>query len=58
MDYLTLVVITQILALFFFFALFAGVLAYVLWPGNKSKFERAAQLPFDTGEPTLHKSKS
>lgn len=58
MDYLTVVIITQVLALFFFFALFAGVLAYVLWPGNQPKFERAARLPFDTGKPSLRKSKS
>jgi cytochrome c oxidase cbb3-type subunit 4 len=27
--------------------LFAGVLAYVLWPGNREKFKRAARTPLD-----------
>ncbi|MEQ8369280.1 MAG: cbb3-type cytochrome c oxidase subunit 3 [Alphaproteobacteria bacterium] len=39
--------------LFFFIALFIGVLVYVFWPRNKARFERAARLPMEesTGEP-------
>jgi cytochrome c oxidase cbb3-type subunit 4 len=33
------------LGLFFFVALFAGVLAYALWPSNREKFRRAAETP-------------
>lgn len=27
--------------------LFAGVLIYALWPGNRDKFKRAAQTPLE-----------
>ncbi|NJM34301.1 MAG: cbb3-type cytochrome c oxidase subunit 3 [Rhodomicrobium sp.] len=30
-----------------FMALFAGVLIYVFWPGNKKRFERASRIPLD-----------
>ncbi len=49
MDYETMVIITQSLALLFFIALFVLVLGYVFWPGNKHKFERASRLPFEQG---------
>ena len=49
MDYETMVIITQSLALLFFIALFILVVGYVFWPGNKDKFDRAAQLPFERG---------
>lgn len=47
MDYETMVIITQSLALLFFIALFVVVVGYVFWPGNKDKFDRASQLPFE-----------
>jgi cytochrome c oxidase cbb3-type subunit 4 len=28
-------------------ALFAAVIVYVFWPGNKKKFDDAAKLPLD-----------
>ena len=31
--------------LVYFIILFAGVVVYALWPGNKGKFDRAARLP-------------
>jgi cytochrome c oxidase cbb3-type subunit 4 len=31
--------------LIYLLVLFAGVLVYALWPGNKRKFDRAARLP-------------
>jgi cytochrome c oxidase cbb3-type subunit 4 len=31
--------------LIYFVVLFAGVLVYAFWPGNRRKFERAARLP-------------
>jgi cytochrome c oxidase cbb3-type subunit IV len=40
-------VLAQTIALIIFFALFIGVIAYVLWPGNKRSFEEAANLPLD-----------
>jgi cytochrome c oxidase cbb3-type subunit 4 len=31
--------------LIYFLVMFAGVLVYALWPGNKKKFDDAARLP-------------
>jgi cytochrome c oxidase cbb3-type subunit 4 len=31
----------------YFGLLFVGVLIYALWPRNKGRFDRAAQIPFD-----------
>lgn len=31
--------------------LFTGILVYAMWPGNRSKFERASQIPLkDDGQ--------
>jgi cytochrome c oxidase cbb3-type subunit 4 len=30
--------------------LFAGAVAYALWPGNKEKFKRASRAPLDDGK--------
>jgi cbb3-type cytochrome oxidase subunit 3 len=35
------------IGLVMFLAIFAGVLAYTFAPGNRSRFERSKQLPFD-----------
>ncbi len=40
-------VLSQIVALILFVALFVGVLFYVFWPGNKKKFDEAARLPLE-----------
>jgi cytochrome c oxidase cbb3-type subunit 4 len=45
MTYETATVVAQTAALILFFSIFVGVIAYVFWPGNKKKFERAAELP-------------
>ena len=50
MNYDAIVTITQSLALVFFVTLFVVIVAYVFWPGNRRKFEDAAQLPFERGE--------
>jgi cytochrome c oxidase cbb3-type subunit 4 len=47
MSHQTAVELSQIVALILFIALFAAVLVYVFWPGNKKKFDEAAQLPLD-----------
>ena len=44
MTYEQVTTISQVLALLFFVALFAGVLVYAFWPGNKKRFEQAARL--------------
>ena len=33
--------------LLFFIAMFVLVLAYVVWPGNKDRFEQARRLPLE-----------
>ena len=37
--------------LIYFVAIFAGVLAYALWPRNQKRFDQAAQLPLQDREP-------
>ena len=50
MQYDSVVTVTQIIALIFFMGLFIAVVAYVFWPGNKGKFDKASRLPFENGE--------
>ena len=38
------------MALLFFIGLFAAVLLYAFWPGNKKSFDEAAKLPLE-GDP-------
>ncbi|MCB2106950.1 MAG: cbb3-type cytochrome c oxidase subunit 3 [Rhodobacteraceae bacterium] len=33
--------------LVYLFVLFAGVVAYAMWPSNRKKFDRAARMPLD-----------
>jgi len=47
MTYEAASVLSQSGVLVLFFALFIAVVAYVFWPGNKKKFDEAAQLPLD-----------
>jgi cytochrome c oxidase cbb3-type subunit 4 len=37
-----------------FFLFFAGVIAYALWPKNKSRFQKAAHIPLtDSDQPEV-----
>jgi cytochrome c oxidase cbb3-type subunit 4 len=47
MTHQTATVLSQTIALILFVGLFVGILAYVFWPGNKAKFDEAAELPLD-----------
>ena len=47
MTYEQVATITQVGALILFIVLFAGVLLYAFWPGNKKRFEEAAKLPLE-----------
>ncbi|MBI1234861.1 MAG: CcoQ/FixQ family Cbb3-type cytochrome c oxidase assembly chaperone [Alphaproteobacteria bacterium] len=40
----------QTWGLLLFVLLFAGVLVYALWPGNRERFNQAAQMPLDDAE--------
>jgi cytochrome c oxidase cbb3-type subunit IV len=47
MSYDSATTLSQIFALVLFMGLFIGVIVYVFWPGNRKKFDEAAQLPLD-----------
>jgi len=47
MTYDQVASISQVAALLFFIVLFAGVVLYAFWPGNKRRFEEAAKLPLE-----------
>lgn len=47
MTHQTVTVVSQVVALILFLALFIGVIVYVFWPGNKKKFDEAAKLPLE-----------
>lgn len=47
MSYDAIAQFAQTWGLFYFMALFAGVVAYALWPGNKKRFDKAARMPLD-----------
>jgi cytochrome c oxidase cbb3-type subunit 4 len=57
MTYEAIRSVAGITGLFIFIALFAAAVAYVFWPGNKDRFERARHLPLenDEGEPNRRK---
>ena len=48
MTYHAATVLSQTIALILFVSLFVGIVAYVFWPGNKKKFDEAAQVPLDS----------
>ena len=47
MSYEQVASVSQVVALVFFVALFAGMLLYAFWPDNKKRFEQAARLPLE-----------
>ena len=44
-TYASLAQFAQTWGLFYFVAVFLGVLAYALWPSRKAKFDEAANMP-------------
>jgi cytochrome c oxidase cbb3-type subunit 4 len=54
MTYDTIATFSQVTSLLLFIAMFAGVLAYALWPRNGPRFEEAQRRALDLG----HTSKS
>jgi len=47
MTYDTIATLSQVTSLLMFIAMFAAVLAYALWPSNKSRFEEAQRRALD-----------
>lgn len=58
MEYEQVASISQVAALIFFIALFAGVVLYAFWPGNKRKFDEAAKLPLENDPESGNKKDS
>ena len=56
MEYEQVASISQVAALIFFIVLFAGVVLYAFWPGNKKRFDEAAKLPLED-DPEAEKKK-
>jgi len=50
MTYHAATVLSQTVALVLFISLFLGIIAYVFWPGNKKKFDEAAQVPLENND--------
>ena len=49
MTYDTVATLSQVASLLMFIAMFAGVLAYALWPKNGPRFEEAQRRALDLG---------
>jgi cytochrome c oxidase cbb3-type subunit 4 len=47
MTYQTAAFLSQMIAMAIFGTVFAGVLVYVFWPGNKQRLDRASRIPLD-----------
>jgi cytochrome c oxidase cbb3-type subunit 4 len=47
MTYHTAAFLSQMIAMAIFGSVFAGVLIYVFWPGNKQRLDRASRIPLD-----------
>ena len=47
MTYQTVAFLSQMIAMAIFGTVFAGVLVYVFWPGNKQRLDRASRIPLD-----------
>ncbi|HEX2552426.1 MAG TPA: cbb3-type cytochrome c oxidase subunit 3 [Microvirga sp.] len=45
MTYQTLAAFAQTGGLLYFVGMFAAVIAYALWPKNRTRFDAAAQMP-------------
>ena len=47
MSYEDVAAFSGTFGLIFFMVMFAAVLVYALWPGNKRKFDDAARIPLE-----------
>ncbi|WP_420404826.1 cbb3-type cytochrome c oxidase subunit 3 [Nisaea sp.] len=47
MDYQTVSAFAQTWGLVFLVVMFVAAVAYALWPGNRSKFKKAAHVPLE-----------
>lgn len=49
MTYDVVAKFSQVTSLLLFMAMFAGVIAYVFWPGNKQKFDEIQRKSLELG---------
>jgi cytochrome c oxidase cbb3-type subunit 4 len=47
MSYQTAALVSQVVTMILFAAIFAGVLAYAFWPGNRQRLDKASRIPFE-----------
>ena len=52
MTYDTVATFSQVTSLFFFIALFIGVVVYAFWPSNRRRFEAAQREALDLDDDT------
>ncbi len=50
MTYDTVATVSQVTSLLFFIAMFAGVVAYALWPSNQKRFDEVQRQALDLGD--------
>jgi cytochrome c oxidase cbb3-type subunit IV len=55
MTYDTVASVSQVTSLLMFISLFAGVLVYVFWPGNRDRFDAAQRQALELDETTQDK---
>ena len=51
MSYDTVATVSQVTSLLMFMSFFAAVLAYVFWPGNRERFEKAQRNALGLDQP-------
>ncbi len=52
MTYDTVATVSQVTSLLMFICLFAGVLAYAFWPGNRQRFDAAQRQALELDDTT------
>jgi cytochrome c oxidase cbb3-type subunit IV len=54
MNYDTVATVSQVTTLILFIALFLAVIGYVVWPGNRAKFDKAARAALEPDKTTTN----
>jgi cytochrome c oxidase cbb3-type subunit IV len=49
MSYQTVAFVSQMFVMVLFGGIFAAVVVYAFWPGNRKHLERASRIPLDGG---------
>lgn len=54
MTYDTVATVSQVTTLLLFITLFLAVIGYVFWPGNRTKFDKAARAALEPDKNTTN----